>query len=550
MSNDKAHITNFIRKIIDEDLKSGKQTKIITRFPPEPNGYLHIGHAKAICLNFGIAKDYSGTCHLRFDDTNPCNESDEFKHAIERDVKWLGFDWGDDLYSASAYFDNLYDIAVSLIHSGNAFVCSLNAEQMREYRGTLTEPGKNSPDRDRSPEENLALFEQMKAGEFDEGQYSLRAKIDMSSGNINMRDPVIYRIRKVTHHNTGDKWCIYPTYDFAHSLSDAIEGITHSLCSLEFQDHRPLYDWCVEHADVPGKPQQIEFSRLNLTKIMTSKRKLKALVEEKIVEGWDDPRLPTIAGLRRRGYTPASIRTMCDQVGISKQDSIIDYKILEACLRDDLNAKAERRMAIINPIKVVLTDYDTSEQMLSLKNHPQNEDFGRRDVAFSKEIYIDADDFMLDPPKDFFRLGPGKRVRLLNAYVIECDDVIKNDDGSIKELHCRHLPETLGGKKPEDGQKVKGFIHWVSAEHAIDAEVRLYDHLFTVDNPAKADDFHAIINPDSLTVVTAKVEPELANAQPGDAFQFNRVGYFTADSVDHKASSPVFNLSVSLKESK
>lgn len=546
MSTEKAHITNFIRKIIDEDLKTGKHQSIVTRFPPEPNGYLHIGHAKAICLNFGVASDYNGTCHLRFDDTNPCNESDEYKHAIERDVKWLGFDWGEKLFSASNYFDDLYEIAINLIKEGKAFVCSLSAEQMRVYRGTLTEPGKNSPDRDRSIKENLSLFEQMCAGEFEEGQYSLRAKIDMSSGNINLRDPVIYRIRKVHHHNTGDKWCIYPTYDYAHSLSDALEGITHSLCSLEFQDHRPLYDWCVENANVKARPQQIEFSRLNLTKIITSKRKLKALVEEGLVNGWDDPRMPTIAGLRRRGYTPESIRTMCDQVGISKQDSIIDYAVLEACLRDDLNTKAERRMAVVRPIKVVLTNYDEGEKILSLKNHPQNEEMGRRDVAFSKEIYIDSTDFMLDPPKDFFRLGPGRRVRLLNAYVIECDQIIQNEDGSVKELHCHYLPETLGGKKPDDGIKVKGFIHWVSAAHAIDAEVRWYDHLFTVDNPGKEADFHAVINPHSLKRFNAKVEPALAKAQPGESYQFNRVGYFTTD-MDHSSKHCVFNLSVSLK---
>lgn len=547
----KPHKTNFIRNIIDKDRAEGKnQGEVVTRFPPEPNGYLHIGHAKAICLNFGIAEDYQGVCHLRFDDTNPCNESAEFMDAIKKDIAWLGFDWDNHQYAASNYFDQLYDLAVSLINNGKAYVCSLNAEQVREYRGTLKEPGKNSPDRDRSIEDNLALFEQMKAGAFEEGQYTLRAKIDMASPNMNLRDPALYRIRKVTHHSTGDTWCIYPMYDFAHALSDAIEGITYSLCSLEFEDHRPLYNWCVQECEMPRQPQQIEFSRLNLNTLITSKRKLKQLVEDGHVNGWDDPRMPTLSGLRRRGYTPTAIRNLCEQVGISKQDSIIDISLLEAALRDDLNGKAQRKMAVVDPIKVVITNYpDNQVEMLNVANHPQNPDFGRRDLPFSKTLYIDRSDFMLDPPKDFFRLGPGRRARLLNAYVIACEEVIQDEAGQVTELRCVYLPETLGGKKPEDGKKVKGIIHWLSAEQAVPAEVRLYERLFTVENPGAESDMTQVLNPESLHIQQGFVEASAAQATPGESFQFNRVGYFCADSEDHSAAHPVFNKAVSLRGS-
>lgn len=548
-TEDKPHITNFIKKIIDKDIADGKNgSQVVTRFPPEPNGYLHIGHAKAICINFGMAQDYNGTCHLRFDDTNPCNESDEFKESIKRDVQWLGFDWGDKQFAASDYFDELYHRAVKLIQAGKAYICSLTADQVREYRGTLTEPGKNSPDRDRSIEENLQLFEGMKKGEFEEGQYTLRAKIDMSSGNINLRDPMIYRIRKVHHHNTGDKWCIYPVYDFAHSLSDALEGITHSLCSLEFQDHRPLYNWFVENAEMPNQPQQIEFSRLNLNYTITSKRKLKALVEGGHVSGWDDPRMPTLAGCRRRGYTAAAIRNLIAQLGVSKQDSITDVALLEESVRNDLNPTAPRRMAVVKPIKLVITNYPKDQvETLSLSNHPQDPEMGRRDVPFSNTLYIESDDFMMDPPKDFYRLGPGKSVRLINAYVIQCDEIIENEDGSVAELHCTYLPETLGGKKPEDGRKVKGFIHWLSAAEAVPAEMRLYERLFTVENPAAEDDFVMTLNPESLDVTNGFVEAALAESQAEEHFQFNRLGYFCADQKDHTADHLVFNRVVSLR---
>lgn len=545
---DTPHLTNFIKKIIDQDIANGKNGgQVVTRFPPEPNGYLHIGHAKAICINFGMAKDYEGTCHLRFDDTNPCNENDEYKQAIKRDIQWLGFDWGENLFATSDYFGQLYNCAVHLIKSGKAYVCSLSAEQVREYRGTLTEPGKNSPDRDRSVEENLDLFERMKNGEFEDGTYSLRAKIDMASGNMNMRDPGIYRIRKVTHHNTGDDWCIYPIYDFAHSLSDALEGITHSLCSLEFQDHRPLYNWFVENCEMEKQPQQIEFSRLNLNYTITSKRKLKQLVEEGLVNGWDDPRMPTLSGLRRRGYTPAAIRSLVAQVGVSKQDSITDVALLEEAVRNDLNKKALRRMAVLNPIKVVITNYSEGEtETLQWSNHPQNPELGKRDTVFGKTLYIDSSDFMLDPPSDFRRLGPGKSVRLINAYVIQCDEVIQDDNGKVTELHCTYLPETLAGKKPEDGRKVKGVIHWLSTDAAIPAEIRLYDRLFLVENPAAEADFTQHLNSDSLKTIQGLVEPALLAARPEEGFQFNRVGYFCADA-EHTSDKPVFNRVVSLR---
>ncbi len=546
-----AHHTNFIKKIIDSDIAEGKhEGRVVTRFPPEPNGYLHIGHPKSICLNFGIAEEYNrGFCYLRFDDTNPSNESEEYMAAIKRDVAWLGYDWGDHLRYASDYFDEIYQAAVTLIKKGLAYVCSLSAEETKAHRGTLTEAGKPSPDRDRSIDDNLDLFERMKNGEFKEGEYTLRAKIDMTSGNINLRDPMLYRIRHIQHHRTGDKWCIYPMYDFTHPISDALEGITHSLCTLEFQDHRPLYDWVIEHTDMPHHPQQIEFSRLNINYAVTSKRKLKKLVEDGVVDGWNDPRMPTISGIRRRGFTPASIRHFCDLVGISKQDSIIDMSVLEESVRNDLNPTAERRMAVLRPIKVVITNYpDDKVEMLNVPNHPQNPDLGRRDLPFSKTIYVDADDFMLDPPKKYFRLAPGKEARLLYAYVIRCDEVIQDDQGNVTELRCTYDPDTLGGKKPADGRKVKGNIHWLSAEQAIDAEVRLYDRLFNVENPGAADDVLTTINEQSLETVQAKVEPSLVDVQPETRLQFNRLGYFCADQFDSKPGRLIFNRTVALRD--
>ena len=543
-----AHITNFIRNIIDEDLETGKHQSIITRFPPEPNGYLHIGHAKAICINFGIARDYNGQCFLRMDDTNPVKEDQEYIDAIKADVAWLGFDWQDRFTYASDYFDTMHDVAVKLIKTGKAFVCSLNAEQMREYRGTLKEPGKNSPDRDRPIEENLDLFARMRAGEFDENAYTLRAKIDMQASNINLRDPIIYRIRKVAHHRTGDTWCIYPMYDFAHSLEDAIENITHSLCSLEFQDHRPLYDWCVENAELSGTPRQIEFSRLKLNYTITSKRKLKLLVDEKKVTGWDDPRMPTLSGARRRGYPPEAIVTFCEHVGVSKTDSVIDFSILEQHVRDELNMTAERRMAVLDPIEVVISNYEGDGEMLSVSNHPQNPELGRRELPFSKTLYIERDDFSENPPPKYHRLTPEKPVRLLNAYVIECEKIEKDADGKITRLHCRYLSETLGGKKPEDGRKVKGVIHWLSADEAHDATVREYDRLFSDEDPGKLDDFLEALNPDSLNIIHAKVEKSLVEAQPETAFQFNRVGYFCADRYEHSKETPCFNRIVGLRD--
>lgn len=545
-----AHVTNFIRNIIDEDVASGKNSgKVVTRFPPEPNGYLHIGHAKAICLNFGIARDYNGPCHLRMDDTNPIKEDQEYIDAIQADIAWLGFDWGKHLYFASDYYEQLYEIAIKLIKEGKAFVCSLSQEQMREYRGTLTEPGKNSPDRDRSIEENLALFERMRTGEFADGQYTLRAKIDMAASNINLRDPALYRIRKVRHHRTGDKWCIYPMYDFAHALSDAIEGITHSLCSLEFEDHRPLYDWCVENSGLTNKPRQIEFSRLNLTYTVMSKRKLKQLVDEKHVDGWNDPRMPTLSGMRRRGYPPEALQAFCDHVGISKVNSIIEVGVLEAHVRDYLNQYAERRMAVLDPIAVELTNYPADQvEMLSMSNHPQQPELGRRELPFTKNLYIERDDFAENPPPKFHRLTPTQAVRLLNAYVIECERVVKDDSGKVVKLYCRYLPETLGGQKPADGRKVKGVIHWLSQEQAEDVEMRLYEHLFLHENPDAAENFLQVINPNSLQIIRAKVEPSLKNASSGERFQFNRIGYFCVDSRYSKSDQPVFNKIVGLRD--
>jgi glutaminyl-tRNA synthetase len=551
--SDKNTPTNFIRQIIEEDLSKGKNDgRVATRFPPEPNGYLHIGHAKSIVLNFGVAKDYGGTCNLRFDDTNPHKENVEFVEAIKQDVHWLGYDWADRLYFASDYFEQLYDFAVQLIKKGKAYVDDLNAEQIREYRGTLTEPGKNSPFRDRSIEENLDLFQRMRAGDFADGEKVLRAKIDMASPNINMRDPTVYRIRHgVIHHQTGEEWCIYPMYDFTHCLSDMLEGITHSLCTLEFEDHRPLYDWFLETLETPCHPQQIEFSRLTLAYTVTSKRKLTELVERGHVEGWDDPRMPTIAGLRRRGYSPASIREFCRRIGVTKADNIVEMALLEDCIRDDLNTNAPRRMAVLHPLKVVITNYPQDQvEELTAPNHPQNEAMGLRPIPFSNELYIDQSDFMEEPPKKFKRLIPGGEVRLRNAYVIRCDEVIKNEQGNIVELRCSHDPDTLG-KNPE-GRKVKGVIHWVSAKHAIEAEVRLYDRLFTHPTPDAAKDgseYTDHINPDSLRTLThCYLEPSLEEAKAGETFQFEREGYFCLDPMHQAGNTPVFNRSVTLRD--
>ena len=542
--------THFIRNIIDEDLKVGKHQTIVTRFPPEPNGYLHIGHAKAICINFGLAQDFQGQCHLRFDDTNPIAEEQEYIDAIQADIQWLGMDWGEKLFYTSDYYERLYQAAVTLIQAGKAYIDDLDAEQMRLYRGTLTEPGKNSPNRERPIEENLALFEQMKQGQFEEGQYTLRAKIDMTSGNINLRDPIIYRILKQSHHRTSEDWCIYPMYDFAHALSDAIEGITHSLCSLEFQDHRPLYDWVVEHCQMPHQPRQIEFSRLNLSYTITSKRKLRKLVEADVVTGWNDPRMPTLSGLRRRGFTPQAIRQFCHDLGVSKQDSVIDFGLLEAAVRNDLNVRAPRKMAILDPIKVVITNYPEGQiETLSSANHPQNPEMGRRELEFGSEIYIDRSDYFDNPPPKFFRLSPGKEVRLLNAYVIRADEVIRDESGQAVEIKATYLPETLGGKKPADGRKIKGTIHWVAAHNALEATVRVYDRLFSEENPGGLDDFMTALNPNSLKIFAeAKVEPSLKDAVAEDFFQFQRMGYFCADRYDHQADALVFNQIVSLRE--
>ena len=544
--------TNFIRHIIDADIAANKNGgKVATRFPPEPNGYLHIGHAKSIVLNFGVAEDYNGTCNLRFDDTNPEKEDVDFVHAIQDDVKWLGFDWQNRLFYSSSYFDQLFEYAVELIKTGKAYVCDLNAEQTREYRGTLKEAGKDSPYRGRSVEENLDLFERMKNGEFEDGARVLRAKIDMAAPNINMRDPMLYRIRKgVTHHQTGDAWSIYPMYDFTHPISDAIEGITHSLCTLEFADHRPLYDWVLDNISIECHPQQIEFSRLNLQYTVMSKRKLTQLVDENLVSGWDDPRLPTIAGLRRRGFTAGSIREFCLRIGISKVENSVEMGMLEATIRDDLNANAPRRMGVLNPLKVVIENYPEDKvEELNAPNHPQNEDFGKRTIAFSREVYIDKEDFRETANNKFKRLVLDKEVRLRAGYVIRCDKVIKDEQGEITELRCSYDPDTLG-KNPE-GRKVKGVIHWVSAAHAVEAEVRLYDRLFnhpTPDDGKDGVDFKERINPASLVVLSqCMLEPALADAEPGERFQFEREGYFCRD-----AGSPdslVFNRTVTLRDS-
>ena len=540
---------DFIREIIDADLQSGRVSEIVTRFPPEPNGYLHIGHAKSICLNFSIAQEYSGRCHLRFDDTNPVKEEQEFISAIQDDVRWLGFDWGKHLYHASDNFEQLYEWAEHLIKEGKAYVDDLSAEEMRAHRGTLTEPGSDSPYRDRGIDENLDFLRRMRAGEFDEGERVLRAKIDMASGNINLRDPVLYRILKASHPRTGDAWSIYPTYDFAHGQSDAIEGISHSLCTLEFADHRPLYDWFIENLPVPTRPHQYEFSRLNLTHTVLSKRRLIQLVAEGHVSGWDDPRMPTIAGLRRRGFPPAAIRDFAGRVGITKSDNVIEMALLEHCVREELNQTAPRRMGVLKPLKIVIENYpEDQEEMLEAVNNPGDETAGTRQVPFSREFYIEQDDFMEEPPKKFFRLAPGREVRLRYAYFITCREVVKNDAGEVVELICTYDPETRGGNAP-DGRKVKATIHWVSARHAIAAELRLYSHLFSEEEPEIGDDIAAALNPQSLEILQGcQLEPSLAAALPDQTIQFERQGYFCPDR-DTSPKLVIFNRTVPLRDS-
>ncbi len=545
--NKKGHfIESIIRKDIEDDKNNGK---VITRFPPEPNGYLHIGHAKSICLNFNMAHKFSGTCNLRFDDSNPAKEKQVYIDSIKSTVNWLGFEFGTPLF-ASDYFDKLHAFAVELIKKGKAYVCSLNPEDIRKYRGTLTEPGKNSPYRDRSVEENLDLFTRMKSGEFDEGQHTLRAKIDMASPNINLRDPIIYRVKKAFHPRTHDKWCIYPMYDFTHCLSDALEGITHSLCSLEFEDHRPLYDWTLDELETPCHPQQIEFARLNINYTVLSKRKLQRLVEENHVQGWDDPRLPTLEGIKRRGYTPESIRNFCDMIGVSKKESRIDMAILENCLRDDLNEKAPRVMGVLDPLKVTIENYphDQTEKLVA-QNHPQKKEMGTRTITFSKQIYVEKDDFMENPPKKFFRLGVGREVRLRYAYLVTCKEVIKDSAGNVTELICTYDPETKGGNAP-DGRKVKGTIHWVNAKDCITAKVRLYDRLFKDENPEQNNqDFINNLNPDSLKELeSCKLEQSLINARSETVYQFERLGYFCLDSKDTTKDHPIFNRTVTLRD--
>ena len=538
---------NFITQIIDEDLASGKHKSVHTRFPPEPNGYLHIGHAKSICLNFGLAKEYNGLCNLRFDDTNPVKEDVEYVDSIKADVEWLGFKWEGEPRYASDYFDALYGYAIELIEKGLAYVDELSPDEMREYRGTLTEPGKNSPYRDRSVEENLALFERMKNGEFAEGTLSLRAKIDMASPFMVMRDPVLYRIKFASHHQTGDKWCIYPMYDFTHCISDAIERITHSLCTLEFQDNRRLYDWVLENISIERPlPHQYEFSRLNLEGTLTSKRKLLKLVNDGIVDGWNDPRMPTISGLRRRGYTPASLREFCRRIGVTKQDNVVEYSALEACIREDLNENAPRAMAVIDPVRVVIENFE-GEETLTAPNHPNRPELGERQLPFTKELYIDRADFREEANKQYKRLVLGKEVRLRNAYVIKAERVEKDANGEITTIFCTYDPETLG-KNPADGRKVKGVIHWVSAVHNHPAEFRLYERLFTVPNPGAAEEIESVLNPTSLVVKHGFVEQSLVNAEPEKGYQFEREGYFCADNKDSRPEHLVFNLTVSLKE--
>ncbi|XAW90154.1 glutamine--tRNA ligase [Vibrio sp. CDRSL-10 TSBA] len=548
MSEAEARPSNFIRQIIDKDLADGKHTSVHTRFPPEPNGYLHIGHAKSICLNFGIAQDYQGQCNLRFDDTNPEKEDLEYVESIKKDVQWLGFEWSGDVCYSSDYFDKLYEYAVELIQKGLAYVEELSPEQIREYRGTLTAPGKHSPYRDRSVEENLALFEKMRAGEFAEGTACLRAKIDMASSFIVLRDPVLYRVRFADHHQTGDKWCIYPMYDFTHCISDALEGITHSLCTLEFQDNRRLYDWVLDNISIECHPRQYEFSRLNLEYTVMSKRKLNQLVTEKLVNGWDDPRMPTISGLRRRGFTSGSIREFCKRIGVTKQDNMIEFGVLESCIRDDLNENAPRAMAVLDPVKVVIENFDAdSTEMLSIANHPNKPEMGERHVPFSREIWIEREDFREEGNKKYKRLVLGKEVRLRGAYVIKAERVEKDEQGNITTIYCTYDADTLG-KNPEDGRKVKGVIHWVSAQQGVAAEFRLYDRLFTVPNPGAADDFAATINPESLVKLNGFVEPSLANAEAEFGYQFERMGYFCADAKDSQPEALVFNRTVGLRD--
>ncbi|MBT4149143.1 MAG: glutamine--tRNA ligase/YqeY domain fusion protein [Candidatus Marinimicrobia bacterium] len=538
---------HFIQRIIDEDNKTGKfDNRVHTRFPPEPNGYLHIGHAKSICLNFSLAHEYNGKCNLRFDDTNPTAEEDEYVRSIQADVKWLGYDW-DNLCFASDYFQQMYDLAIQLIKNGSAFVCDLSAEDIHNNRGSLTTPGQDSPFRNRTIEENLLLFEQMKNGDYEDGSHTLRAKIDMAHSNMNMRDPVIYRILHAEHHRTGKDWCIYPMYDWAHGLEDSIENITHSLCTLEFQDHRPIYDWFLNQLNV-YHPQQIEFARLNLSYTVMSKRKLKKLVDENLVSGWDDPRMPTISGFRRRGYTPESIRNFMSEVGIAKRDNVMEIAKLESTLRNDLNIKCERRMAVLNPLKVVITNYPEGEsESLSAVNNPENESDGKREIPFSREIFIEKDDFMEDPPKKFFRLSLGREVRLRYAYFITCEEVIKDDKGNIVELHCKYDPKSKGGNAP-DGRKVKATLHWVSAAHSIDAEVRKYDRLFQIPDPDKEDNFMDSINPKSLEILSeCKLEPSLEKLEVGETIQFERLGYFCKDQDSN--ALPVFNRTVALRDS-
>jgi glutaminyl-tRNA synthetase len=539
--------SNFIHTIIDEDLAKGLGTQIVTRFPPEPNGYLHIGHAKSICLNFSLAAKYGGRCHLRFDDTNPAKEEQEYVEAIKTDVRWLGFDWGEHLYFASDYFDQLYRWAVQLIQEGKAYVDSQNAEEIRKNRGTLTEPGIDSPYRERSVDQNLDLFERMKNGEFADGSHVLRARIDMNSPNMNLRDPVMYRILNASHHRTGSTWCIYPMYDFAHGQEDSIEGVTHSICTLEFEDHRPLYDWFLAALKIHA-PKQIEFARLNLSFTVMSKRKLLQLVTEKQVEGWDDPRMPTLSGMRRRGYPPAAIRSFCEKIGVGRSNSWIEMAVLEECVRETLNETAPRRMAVLDPLKLTITNYPVDQiEELRAANHPQYPEQGERILPFGAELFIEREDFMENPPGKFFRLAPGREVRLRNAYIIRCDEVIKDEQGQICELKCTADLETLG-KNPHDGRKVKGIIHWVSATHAARAEIHLYERLFNQENPDRAADYRQALNPESLCKTTAYIEPSLLNAGAGETFQFERVGYFCVDSQHSTFGQPVFNRTVSLRD--
>jgi glutaminyl-tRNA synthetase len=543
-----ARPTDFIRQIVTDDLRSGKHQGVVTRFPPEPNGYLHIGHAKSICLNFGVAQEYRGRCHLRFDDTNPAKEELEYVDSIQEDVRWLGFDWAQHLYYASDYFEKMYEFGVHLIKVGKAFVCDLTFEQLREYRGTLTEPGRTSPYYDRSVEESLDLFARMRAGEFADGSRTLRARIDMASPNLNMRDPVLYRIKKVHHHRTGADWCLYPMYDYAHCISDALEGITHSICTLEFEDHRPLYDWILDHLPVPCHPQQIEFAKLNLSYTLMSKRNLLRLVKEGLVNGWDDPRMPTISGLRRRGYPPEAIRAFCETIGVAKANSVVDFALLEHHVREDLNKRALRVMAVLKPLKIVITNYpEGEEEWFDAENNPEDPSAGTRKVPFSREIYIERDDFRIEPPPKYHRLYPGNEIRLKNAVYIKCTGY-KTDpvSGEVVEVECTYDPDTRGGSS-SDGRIVRGTSHWVSARHAVEAEVRIYENLWTVPDPGAAEDLLAVMNPRSLEVVIALVEPGLGDAKPGARFQFLRSGYFAVD-LDSRPGKPVFNRTVGLRD--